>query len=277
MVDGDKITVNGKPLDEFKKDNITVRERRIKDLNAYTFSPRPRSETIDRVLAFGSRDQKPVLGVNTEKNEKGVLITNVNENSAAEKAGLKKGDILTSVGKKAIQDPDDLTHEIQLHKPDDKIEITYLRDGKTANTIATLGQWKTSSYSYDSNLDNMIAEGFQIPQIPAVPKVPGFPNINTWNFATAGQRLGLSVQDMEDGKGAKVVSVQDESAAEKAGLMENDIITEVDGKPVNGADEVAAATKGWKDKTTIKFNVLRDGKSKTIELKVPKRLKTANL
>ena len=49
-------------------------------------------------------------------------------------------------------------------------------------------------------------------------------------------RIGLRAQDTEDGKGVKVVDVDDESAADRSRYQRDDIITEFDGKAVNDVD-----------------------------------------
>ena len=71
-------------------------------------------------------------------------------------------------------------------------------------------------------------------------------------------RLGLSVQDTDDGKGVKVIDVDEESNAAKAGVKENDIITHVNDKEVNSADEVAKLVRENKDKPNydLKLNVM---------------------
>ena len=89
--------------------------------------------------------------------------------------------------------------------------------------------------------------------------------------------MRLTVQDTDEGKGVKVLNVSDESNAAKAGIEEEDIITEVDGKAVNSADEIAKIMKESKDKTSVKFKYTRDGKSNSTEVRVPRKLKTANL
>src|SRR5882724_3334527 len=90
-----------------------------------------------------------------------------------------------------------------------------------------------------------------------------------WSWSGGGPKLGLSVQDTEDGKGVKVIDVDDESNSVKAGIKEDDIITEVDGKAVNGADEMAKIVKESKDKTSIMLKLQRAGKSQNIEVKMP--------
>jgi serine protease Do len=90
-------------------------------------------------------------------------------------------------------------------------------------------------------------------------------------------RLGIKAQDTEDGKGVKVLDVDGESAAEKAGIKKDDLITEFDGKKVTNTDELASAARESKEKPAIKITFNRDGKSQTVEIKTPKKLKTANL
>ena len=87
--------------------------------------------------------------------------------------------------------------------------------------------------------------------------------------------LGVMTKKVPDG--AQVTEVTKESAAEKAGLKEGDIITEFDGKSVNSADELVEAAKGSKDKNSITVKYTRDGKAQTAEIKIPKKLKTTNL
>jgi serine protease Do len=101
--------------------------------------------------------------------------------------------------------------------------------------------------------------------------------MNPMNPMNGRPRLGIKAQDTEDGKGVKVLGVDDESAADKAGIKEDDIITEFDGKKVNNAEELANAAREAKDKPSVKITFNRDGKTQTVEVKTPKKLRTANL
>jgi len=90
-------------------------------------------------------------------------------------------------------------------------------------------------------------------------------------------RLGLSVQDTDDGKGVKVIDIDDEGNAKKAGVKENDVIIAVNDKEVNSADEVAKIVRENKDKPSVMLKIKRDGKTQNIEVKMPRKLKTADL
>jgi serine protease Do len=88
-------------------------------------------------------------------------------------------------------------------------------------------------------------------------------------------KLGISIEDLETGEGVKVKSVNDASPAEKAGFKANDIIVMFDDKKVTDVSDLK-----WefiKEGQTLKFTVQRGGESKNIEVKIPKKLKTADL
>ena len=97
----------------------------------------------------------------------------------------------------------------------------------------------------------------------------------SWSGSTP--KLGLSVQDTDNGKGVKVVNVDEESNAAKAGIREDDIITHLDDKAVNNVDEISALLKEKKANPTVRFQLTRNGKSQNIEVKMPRKIKTTNL
>jgi len=82
------------------------------------------------------------LAIHLKENEKGALIEEVQKETAAEKAGLKKDDIIIKVDNKKIANPSELDEAISSKKPNDEVEITYLRDGKEQKTKAKLGESK---------------------------------------------------------------------------------------------------------------------------------------
>ena len=76
----------------------------------------------------------------------------------------------------------------------------------------------------------------------------------------------------------KVTEVdQEDSYALKAGLKEGDIITEADGKTINNADDMVNVIRQSKEKISITLKVVRNGKTQNIEIKMPRKLRTADL
>jgi serine protease Do len=272
-IKGDKITVNGK--EPGKNDNVKV--------NVHSFTaPESYSGIIARAGAgrngswtfndggmslFAEDSNRAMLGVVTNVNDKGAEVVSVNKESAAEKAGLKKGDIITKIDDKKIETAEDVHDAVHDHKPGEKVSITVIRDGKEQRLTAQLGKWKGIEMS--ELVPNMRNFEVNVPQIFH----PGM-GANLFNDRP---RLGLSIQDTEDGKGVKVTDVEEGSNGEKAGIKENDIITNVNGTEVNSADEVSRIVHESKDKNSVTFRVNRNGKTETIEVRIPRKLKTADL
>jgi serine protease Do len=263
VVDGEKVSVNGKPIEGFKDENVEIiRNRNVQGYKVATF---PRVKPVAGVRApmdiaynynfdggigtsFSSGGNKAQLGVHTEKDEKGARITSITKGSAAEKAGLKKYDIIKKINDTKVENDNDLYEAIGKFKPEDKVTVTYIRDGVEATATATLQKNKTISWASGDTF-----------------------------FAYGKPRIGLQVQDVEEGDGVKVLDVDDDTPAAKAGLKENDVITEVNGKDLKNVDEFRTASKDLKDGDVLKVKYKRDGKSTTTEIKIPKKLKTANL
>ena len=270
----DEVIVDGKPIDEYVDDELSIQQR---DANHFKLvNPRSPFRFEDGDWSDGEPDlmneggDRAFLGVSTEGSSEGARIINVSENSAAAKAGLKKGDIITKVNDKEVFDPEQLTQEIRSLKPDDKVTITYKRDGKENKATATLGKRK----------NDLIARGPRGAMPPVPPMVFNFDDGDfgdVFQYHNARPRLGLKVQDTEEGKGVKVLEVDEGSAAEKAGIKENDIITSFEGKEITSASELARASREAKDKSSMKVQLNRNGKPQKIEVKVPKKLRTANL
>jgi serine protease Do len=214
----------------------------------------------------------------TEEVEGGVKVTELTDESAAKKAGIKEGDIITKIGDTKIEDPEKLSEEVRKHKPGEKVTVTLLRDKKEQKITTELGKWKgPSAFSFGPGKEFKMDMDYNEMLVPKVQATPRIRNGQAWSYSGGAPRLGLSVQDTDDGKGVKVIEVDNESNAAKAGLKENDIITNFNGNEVNSADEVAKLVKENKDKPTISLKIKRDGKVQTIEVKMPRKLKTADL
>lgn len=74
------------------------------------------------------------------KNGNGVLVSEVVEGSPADKTGLKAGDIILKVDDEDIENAGDLTRTIRSYKPESKVSISVIRDGKKKKLKATLGE-----------------------------------------------------------------------------------------------------------------------------------------
>ena len=132
-IDGNSVTVNGKPVDNFKNDNLDVIKQNGSNNLSYNLDLSnddlmPMAPNAPQVRLFRNdmmnkiKSNTAFLGVMSEGTEKGAKITEVTKASAAEKAGLKEGDIITKINDSNINGPEDLYKIVGGYNPDDKIK-----------------------------------------------------------------------------------------------------------------------------------------------------------
>lgn len=96
--------------------------------------------TVQRaLLGITIRDVDATLA---EQNDldivKGVFVQEVGFNGAADEAGLKNGDVIVAIDGKAVGTVAELQEQVALNRPGDRVKVTYIRDGKTMESFATL-------------------------------------------------------------------------------------------------------------------------------------------
>ncbi|MBS1509746.1 MAG: PDZ domain-containing protein [Bacteroidetes bacterium] len=315
-IKGDKVTINGKPISEFKDGDITINKRDIKiwdGRNSFSFDPGDLNIDFKGPFngSFNSDSHSAFLGVTTEvynKDEKkgddavlaeddngdGAKITAVTKESAAAKAGLQEGDIITKVNDKKITGPQSLAEAITSYKPKDEVTVYYKRDGKDKSAKAVLGEnafGGAMAYSFAGPDGNV--RSFTMPKIPRGgmslgtdgwksdgDAFSGFDRLGSGNGFTyfpRQQKLGLKIQDTEDGTGVKVLDTDKDSPAEKAGLKKDDVITEIGGKKITNTDEARTELRENGDKAAYNIKAKRNGSEMSFDIKIPKKLKTADL
>jgi archaellum component FlaF (FlaF/FlaG flagellin family) len=123
------------------------------------------------------------------------------------------------------------------------------------------------------NGDGMNMEKFNKDFKFSFPDLPNMDQLMT--RADKKPRLGISVQDLETGKGIKVTDVAQDSPAAKAGIQKDDVLTSL-----NGAEITDVNFMRWQYYTpgqVLKITLERKGEKRTIEVKIPKKINTADL
>jgi serine protease Do len=92
-----------------------------------------------------------------------------------------------------------------------------------------------------------------------------------------GPKIGISIEDLTEGSGAKVLDVTEGFPAAKAGIAKNDIITSVDGSSICDVATLQEKAANLKAGDNIALKLTRDGKSKEVTIKIPKKVKKANI
>ena len=278
-IDGDKVTVNGKPLSDYNDDDITVIERDLQEGPNVLFAPREGGRNFN-YFRNDMNDDGPstFLGVITEKSDKGVKVKEVMKETGAEKAGLQNDDVITKVDDKSISNPDDLVDAIKAHKPGDEVKVYYERNGKKNDMKVKLGERKqrVRTFSFNDNDNDDLGGGYNF-KMPPMPKMQYGPKTFFRYFRNDNVKLGVKVEDVPDNGGTKILSVEEGSAAEKAGLKKDDIITELDGDKVENVDEVRSHLMGAGDKESFNLKAKRNNTEMNFEVKIPKPVNSADL
>jgi serine protease Do len=288
------LLINGKPADKFDDKDIIIEKRDLNDdevLNipelSYAPSPFREREYDDAARAYQREMQRSnldaqrkmlksirvrmneaFLGVSSKKTDKeGASVLEVTKGSPAEKAGILKGDLIIRVNETKITDPETLFETIHNYKSGDKVKITLIRGAKEQTVNATLEKGQmTKDFNYNYN--------FKMPEMPEMPEM-GDMHMEPWG--PKPPKLGIKAQDSEDGKGVNILEVEDSSAAFKAGLKKGDIILQFDGNAVNSTNELIDNLREARQKSSVKVKIQRGTTTQDIDVKIPRKLKTAEL
>lgn len=279
IIDGDSITVNGKPLRDHDNENVVILRKSHSDIPDFPEIMAEKFRYLDVPgIAYGGN--QAILGVVTEDKSGGAHVVSVTPGSGAEKAGIKEGDVIVGVDSKKIERRDDLLKAIGELKPDTTITVQLVRNGKKETVKATVSARRNTGLRFFNEAPGGIAidgyaRGFGLGKAVDIPLELRLRSL----VAQQNQpfRLGASVQDAEDGKGVKVLDVEKNSAAEKAGLKEDDLILSFDGKEVNDAVVLAGLVRSAAQKKSVTMKISRKGKNMDIQVEIPRKLKTAHL
>jgi len=190
-------------------------------------------QVMDDLIKFG-RVKRGWLGVYIQaltkefaeaygvEEESGAVISDVIADSPAEKAGLKRGDVILTVNGEKIKNHQEFVSKIRQRIVGDKVSLGIIRDRKKSTVQVTLGE------------------------------IPGSDDDSTASLSSDGARvlknLGLEVgpvteeiqkkNDLKNREGIVVQSVEIGSMAQRGGIREGDIILEVNGVRLSGPKDL---------------------------------------
>jgi len=189
--------------------------------------------TITRgFLGIGIQDLNDTLAAQFKAHDtNGALVSQVNHDTPAAKAGLKSGDVIVRYGGKVIENTRVLRKLVAETTPNTKIPVTVLRDGKDVNLDVTVGTMPAPELAANS--------GKEKPE-------PG----NVHHFGMEVQPLTPDLAQQfgyQDEHGVIINAVEPGSPAATADLQAGDLIVEANRKPVSNVDELRSALAGHKD------------------------------
>lgn len=229
--------------------------------------PSNMAKSVMEQLLKDGKVRRGMLGINIQnvtddtakalelKEKIGILVSNVKTGSAADKAGIKRGDIIIAINGEKIEDSNVLRNKVAGTAPGTEIKLTVLRDGKETEMTATLDE-------FDPGAGKKPGDGKQDPNAPGP--------------QDQGGKLGLSLQPMtpqiakqlgldSDSEGLVVSDVDPSGVAAEAGIARGDVILEINRKAVNSVADVKGALDSAGDRPIL---LLINRRGQTIYLTV---------
>jgi serine protease Do len=114
--------------------------------------PANMAKNVMEQLLKDGKVQRGMLGVNIQtldkdmaeslgiKDTKGVLVSNVRKDSAAEKAGVKRDDVVTAINGEKVEDGNSLRNKVAAAKPGSEVKLTLIREGKEQELTVKLDE-----------------------------------------------------------------------------------------------------------------------------------------
>ncbi len=181
----------------------------------------------------------------------GIIIRSVTPGQPADKAGLKSGDVITSINGRTLKDGDDLVNDISARKPGSTATIGYLRDGKAMSATVTIGDRSKTTAA--------IASG-----------APGREDNGNSDNDASQSKVGLTVADLPQNApaglhGVLIQEVKPGSFADEIHMTgtQGMVISAINRKPIHNKQEYNAAVGALRSGSDVVFELVdpRDPKS----------------
>ena len=235
----------------------------------------PRVAAIKRIMRGG---HGPVLGVTIGADDEdgpveGVTILGVSPGGAAEEAGLRAGDVITSVNDESLtadnndEANDKLLDFMQGVEEGDELSIEYLRNGKSMATEVSPRPMHGGVFAFEFDGDDFSAPGF-----PVAPNVRNFENF-LWISGGSGlgdmelvkltERLGRYFGTDE---GLLIVRAPKN---EELKLQDGDVIQNIDGRKPDSVNHAMRILGSYESGETVNIEIMRDKRKQTISIEIP--------
>ena len=255
------------------------------------------ADSVRRLAVLTGRGSQ--LGVSvkdfdsSEPGKSGAIVEEVREGSAAEKAGIRKGDVIAEFDGERVRGVRHLTRLVSETPEGRAVTAVVERDGKRLDLTVTPD---SGAMAFGGRDFELVVPHMRFEHLPGIEKElrleleRSLPREGAWSFrGRPGEafsfrmnergRLGVSIQPLEGqlaeyfgtSKGVLVNSVDKDSPAAKAGLKAGDVVTAVNGKAVSEPSELIDAVREAGDGATLSIDIVRDRKPQSVKAELEKR------
>lgn len=211
---------------------------------------------------------KENMGRYNMREARGVGVTQVVKGSAAEKAGLKKDDVILRFDGEQVTNVRKLNRLVGEASADQTVKLTISRGGSEQEVSATLSKRTGMTGLMGSTIRDQVMRGME----------KGWPQISTGDgqfvFFGGNRRIGVSTQPLtkqladyfgvRDG-GVLITSVVENGPAAKAGLKAGDVIIAIDGEKVDSSGDIVRVINKKKD-GDITLTIVSNHNTRTVTL-----------
>ena len=213
---------------------------------------------------------------------RGVGVTRVIKDSPAEKAGLRKDDVILRIDGENITSVRKLNRLVSEFAPDQNVRVTISRGGTEQEVSATIGKRNNSTFTKDLfsgvpgvwKWEGTEPKGFKFER-PLINRGDLFDN-DEFSFVIGNsRRIGVSTMELTKqladyfgitgGKGVLVTAVTDNGPAAKAGVRAGDVITAIDGEAVDSPGDITRAINRKKE-GDVTLTIIRNKSQQTIRV-----------
>lgn len=252
---------SGGPLFNMRGEVIGINTAIIPDGQGIGFAiPVNTAKTLLPELISKGKVTRGYLGVNIQsitpdlaaslnlKNTKGALVSEVQKDSPAEQAGVKRGDVITGFNGKDVKDNHELASAVAATPIGKSVPLKIVRDGKEMTLNVKIGDLSTQETGevQKSEAEPQGKWGLQLRDL--TPEL--------------ARRMGLKRE-----KGVVVAGVRSGSPADESSVRAGDIILEVNRQPVNKAEDMKQMMEQSKGKDSLLLLIQRGGNTLYIVLK----------
>jgi S1-C subfamily serine protease len=230
-------------------------------------------------------------------------VKSVEEGSAAEKAGIKDGDVILRYQGENVLSAAQLARLVRETPAGRTVSLEVSRGGASQKLSATLAEGPDRFSFFDRDFDVPVPPMPAMPEMPKMPAMPRMPALpkgpHAFRFDGDGPRkflfelgsgprkLGIEYQEIEgqlaqyfkvgEGRGVLVTSVDEDGPAGKAGLKAGDVVLKFDGKAVKDGEDLRDAVRRAEGGKEVAVTVQRDGRplDLKVQLAVPEKGRTA--